>query len=49
VWLKFVADKQQKLDSGSLYAAKLKSQRVENGKPTWDLEWILLGKGALAR
>ncbi|KIZ03011.1 hypothetical protein MNEG_4947 [Monoraphidium neglectum] len=45
VWLKFVADKKQKLDSGSLYAAKLKSQRVENGKPTWDLEWILLGKG----
>ncbi|KAI8466873.1 MAG: hypothetical protein J3K34DRAFT_460669 [Monoraphidium minutum] len=49
VLLKFVADRPADLSSGSLYAAKLKGQRLDGGgKPTWDVTWIKLGTSTQA-
>ena len=46
VLLKFVSDKPRTFESGTLYAAKLSGQRNDtDGKPTWDVRWIELGRG----
>lgn len=46
VLLKFVADVAGDLSKGTLSAAKLRNQRADvQGRITWDVTWIDLGRG----